>query len=77
MSRGMRQGGPLLPILFVVVGEVIANYLRNSPTIHSLKDGNIDYFLTQFADDTTLALEYSETNIRNVFKELEFISTLS
>ena len=53
-SRGMRQGCTLSPTLFVVVAEVIANYLRNSPKIQSLKDGNINYLTTQFAEDTTL-----------------------
>ena len=55
VSRGVRQGCPLNPLLFVLSVEVLAQNIRQNPEITGLELPNsIEAKLSQFADNTTL-----------------------
>ena len=71
VSRGVRQGCPLSPLLYVLVAETIASAIR--------KDNNIDGFLLpnntkvklfQYADDTSI-LVMSDQSLRSLFSLFE------
>lgn len=49
-SRGVRQGCPLLPYLFIL----LANKIRQDPSIERIKVFGNEVKLSQFADDTNL-----------------------
>ena len=60
LHRGVRQGGPLSPYLFILGAEILGNVVRRDTEIQGFKLGNSDCKLPQYADDTTMILNGSE-----------------
>ena len=54
LSRGVRQGCPLCPYLFIVGAEILACKIRQDKTIKGITVFQKELKLSQFADDTTL-----------------------
>ena len=54
LSRGVRQGCPLSPFLFVLVVELLASKIRQDKEIQGIKIFRKEVKISQFADDTTL-----------------------
>ena len=52
MGRGVRQGCPLSPYLFILAAEVLAISIRNNPKIKGIVIGKKEYKIKQFADDS-------------------------
>ena len=59
--RGIRQGGPLFALLFIIVAEILANGIRTSEEVSGIKVQIINEThklkITKLADDTTLFLK--------------------
>ena len=53
-SKGVRQGCPLSPYLFILSSEILSNKIRQDPNIKGIKIYENEIRLSQFADDTTL-----------------------
>jgi len=56
-KRGLRQGDPLAPFLFIIVAKGLAGLVRKASKIGILEgvgvgSNNVDVKLLQFADDT-------------------------
>ena len=58
IERGVRQGDPLSPYLFVTAVEILAIAIRSQDDIKGIKLNNLETKLLQFADDTTVVLSY-------------------
>ena len=58
-TRGIRQGCPLLPYLFVLSVEVMAEAFRKNEKIRGITVKAKNIKLSQYADDTTLILDGS------------------
>ena len=59
LHRGVRQGCPLSPLLYVIVAETLSNAIRKDPNIHgiALPGTQSQSKITQYADDSTLTLK--------------------
>ena len=58
MSRGIRQGCPILALLYLFVAEILSLKPKDNNDIHGFKTTRMteDIKCTQHADDLTLAL---------------------
>ena len=63
IKRGVRQGCPLSPYLFVLSVEVLANTIRWDPSIKGISISQNKIKLSQYADDTTLILDGSQDTL--------------
>ena len=56
LERGVRQGDPLSPYLFIIALETLAIAIRQKESIKGITIGTKETKLLQFADDTTAVL---------------------
>ena len=78
-TRGVKQGCPLSPTLFVVAVELLSLYIKHSPLINGIEGYAGNYIVSQFADDTSFAIVNKKQNLNNLFgilKEFAHISGL-
>ena len=70
IGRGIRQGDPLSPYLFVTAVETLAITIRNQESIKGITINGLETKLLQFADDTIAVLSDLDS-ARALFKILE------
>ena len=77
VSRGVRQGCPLSPLLFVLAVEMLALKIRQDQLCRGIEYPNGENAkISQFADDTALILE-DTTSLRNAMNTVNSFGVLS
>ena len=78
LERGVRQGCPLSPYLFILTVELLAATIRNNNEVKGIKIGDFEQKINLMADDTLCFAsdKGSVHNILNNFKDFEKISGL-
>ena len=76
-SRGVRQGCPLSPVLFVIAVELLSLLIRNNQGIEGITMNGKNFKIAQFADDTSFTVTNNKQNISEIFKTLKNFESVS
>ena len=63
-SRGVRQGCPLSPYLFIIAVELLVHNIRQNKEIEGITIDDVEYKITLYADDTTLMIGEGEKSVQ-------------
>ena len=77
VHRGVRQGCPLSPYLFILSAEILAKAIRKKAHIKGLLVKDTENKLSQYADDTTLILDGSAKSLSEALRVLESFEKVS
>ncbi|XP_071709245.1 uncharacterized protein [Rutidosis leptorrhynchoides] len=81
-KRGVRQGDPLSPFLFIIAGEGLNQLLKiatNKKLINGVEIGKDKVVVShlQYADDTIIFGKWNKVEVRNILKILKCFEDLS
>ena len=77
IQRGVRQGCPFSPYLFILSAELLATAVRKNPNIKGISVNSVEIKLRQYADDTTLILDGSRKSLLSSLTMLDDFSKVS
>ena len=77
ITRGVRQGDPLSPYLFLLCVEPLADAIKNSSSVMGIKVGKEEIVIGQYADDTFFLLDGSENSLLCCLELLELFGECS
>ena len=77
INRGCKQGDPLAPYLFLLCAQILYLLIDSNKMIKGITIKNIEFKISQFADDTTLILDGNESSLTAALNTLEIFGSLS
>ena len=77
IQRGVRQGDPLSPYLFLLCAEILSYLISQNDLIKGINIKDQETCLSQFADDTALYLDGSQTSLEESIRMLNIFARLS
>lgn len=63
IQRGCRQGDPVTSYLFIICAEILSILIKQNKNVKGILVNNTEHKISQYADDTLLALDGSITKI--------------
>ena len=76
-QRGVRQGCPLSPYLFIFCVEILAERIRNNKDSKGIFVHGNEIKISQYADDTTLILDGTKKSLTSSLQVLDDFKTIS
>ena len=70
VSRGVRQGCPLSPYLFIICTEVLNTMIKSNCYIKGVTINNTIFKISQYADDTVIISDGSECCLNEIYTTL-------
>ena len=82
MEKGLRQGDPLTPYLFILVSEMLVYFVKKANDVNLIDDvpigkDKIRLQHLQFADDTLIFIPKNSVCITNYFRILDVFAVMS
>ena len=77
ICRGLHQGSPLSPVLFLLVAQVFNRRLELNNDIVGINISGVDLLLSLYADDTDMFLKASISCLEAIILELEIFGSMS
>jgi exonuclease III len=76
LKRGIRQGCPISPYIFIICAELLSQKIRESQISKGLLINNHEFKILQFADDTVLIMNDTDS-LRAALKIVKEFSSIS
>ena len=78
IEKGVRQGDPLSPYLFLLAIEILSINIRDSKDIRGIQLNNEEIKMINYADDTTVFVEsvHDAKRLFHIFHKFESVSGL-
>ena len=82
VERGVRQGCPLAPYLFLIVGEVLTHIIKKAMAEGKIKGvvlpgGKKQHCISQYADDSLFMVKGEKKNVDELVRLLKTFSEAS
>ena len=77
IERGCKQGDPISPYLFLLCAQVLYEMIQGNTMVKGIKIGQEEIKISQFADDTTIFMDGSESSLQQILNILEVFGSLS
>lgn len=72
-SRSIHQGCPAAAFLFILTAQVLHDLIVNNKNIKGVNIYDMEMLISQFADDTTLYLQFDEKTLNEVVNTLAIL----
>ncbi|CAN6206059.1 unnamed protein product [Urochloa humidicola] len=73
-KRGVRQGDPLSPYLFLLVADVLQRLVKNNGQIRHPAADDLPCPILQYADDTLIVLKADHNDLQHIWDTLDLFS---
>ena len=77
IERGCRQGDPVAPYIFLLCVEILALLIKQNKDIKGIVINDKEHKLSQYADDTSLALDGTPKSLFAALDTIDFFSKFS
>ena len=76
LGRGVRQGCPLSPYLFILCAEILGSVVKNEE-VHGIMISGSECKISQYADDTTMILDGSQSSFSRTLYLFDAFGSMS
>jgi len=71
LQRGVTQGCPLSPYLFILLVEILGKAIRANDSIKGISVNSTEIKISQYADDTTLILNGTQESLSTALDTID------